>query len=217
MRWMLTLLLLVCWSGLFAQRDSITSLGFGVGLGYFASQVDLRNTLRAENEIVAVEGFQYSLGMRYFNTRAAGFVVELSYTQAGWAENASDTLAEYRYEADYLEAQMLTQLAVGRGIIRPLLQAGPYLAVPLSQRQIVPPGFPVPEDTYYGQPLPTRINYGLTVGAGLYFRLGPVALQLDGRYVAGLSDLIQSGSFGVSTSRRQAIGGRATVWYELRN
>ena len=203
-------------NGIIAQQDSLTTLAFGFGGGAFSSQVNLTNTLRAENDILMVNGVQLGGSLRYFNNKIVGFVGEVNYSQGGWAESADSLTGNYSRQFDYLELQILTQFAFGRKAIRPILQAGPYVSFPIAQSDEVPSDFPIPdEENYYGVELPFRVNYGLSVGAGIYLALGPIGVQLEGRAIFGVSDLVKSGSLGVSTSRRQAFGGRVTVFYEL--
>lgn len=110
---------------------------------------------------------------------------------------------------------MLTQIAIGRKRVRPFFQAGPYVAIPITQKETLPAIAEVPDDYYFGQEIDSRFNYGILVGLGVYIDLNKVALQLGGRYLAGVRDILTPGEDGVSTSRRQAAGWRVTVWYEI--
>lgn len=199
-----------------AQQDSVTHLAFGLGGGFLNSQVSLLNTLRNEYEIKPVGGIQLGASVRYFNKKTVGFVGELNFAQGGWQEISETNGPAFKRNLSYFEVQMLTQLAIGRKMIRPMIQAGPYLSFPIGQDDEVPTGFTIPSgDHYYGVKLPFRPNYGLTIGGGLYLQLGAIGLQLEGRYLAGFNDLVKSGTFGVAQSRRQAYGGRVTVFYEV--
>ncbi|NJO87038.1 MAG: PorT family protein [Lewinella sp.] len=160
---------------------------------------------------------QASLCIRYFNRRSAGFIGELSYVQAGWSETLGEAALLYERQTTYVEAAMFSQFVIGRGRFRPMLQAGPYFAFPVADQEVFSNSATLPVgDTYFGRQLPQRLNYGLLVGGGLYVHLGLLALQFEGRYQSGLSDLIARGTNGISSSRRQAVGGRLTIWYRLR-
>lgn len=210
------LISILCCGQLTAQQDSLTTLAFGVGGGYFGSQIELTNTLRPEYAVQPVEGVHFGASVRYFNNRAVGFIGELNYTQAGWKEQLSEDFPAYRRDIEFIDLQILTQVAIGRKVIRPMLQAGPYLSLPISQSEIVPDTFArLGEEDYYGETLPFRPNYGLAVGGGLYIQVGPIGLQLEGRTYLGVSDLVRSGKFEVTTTRRRAVGGKVTVFYEL--
>ena len=105
-------------------------------------------------------------------------------------------------------------MAIGRGGVQPVIQAGPYVSAPVGEAE-TPEGLVATEGTYYGQELPFRLNYGLAAGVGVYVRLDKVAVLLEGRITQGLSDLVRSGTLGVSTARRQSVGGGVTVLYRI--
>lgn len=198
------------------QSDSITTLAFGFGGGFYNSEINLTNTTRPEYAILPRQGLQVGASIRYFNNKAVGFVGELNFTQGGWRERSAPNTTAYENKQSYFDIQLLTQVAVGRKLIRPMIQAGPYFSFPVSQSDEVPADFAIPEgENYYGQNLPFRPNYGLAVGGGLILQVRQIGIQLEGRFLAGLSDLVRSGDFGVSTTRRQALGGRLTFYYEL--
>ncbi|MEL6273851.1 MAG: porin family protein [Bacteroidota bacterium] len=208
-----------------AQVDSLTTFEVGLSFGQSFSTVDFSLSSRPENVYSSRTGVDLGIGLRYFNLRAAGFAAELNYVGGGWQETTieldsitGDTIASNLYARDiaYIEAQILTQFAFGRKLIRPILQAGPYLAIPIRDKEIFPADFTLPEDdTYFGRSLGNRLNYGLTIGLGLYIALERIGIQLEGRARFGLVDLVPNGTNGISTSRRQGIGWRATAWYSL--
>ena len=208
-----------------AQVDSLTTFEIGLGFGQSFSTVDFSLSSRAENEYATRPGVDLGIGLRYFNLRAAGFVAELNYVGGGWRETiieqdsvTFDTLSTTLYERDiaYIEAQVLTQFAIGRKRIRPILQAGPYVAIPIRDEEMVPSDFTLPEDdTYFGRSLGNRINYGLTIGLGLYIALNKIGIQLEGRGRFGFLDLVPNGTNNISSSRRRGFGWRATAWYKL--
>lgn len=203
-------------TGLTAQVDSLTTFELGFGGGQYFNNVNFTLNQRAANEYLPYAAPNIGLGLRYFANRAIGFAAELNYNGGGWQETIDSLSLNYERQLSYLEGQIFTQLAIGRKRIRPLIQAGPYLSVPIGDKEIAPAGFVLPEDdTYFNRPLDFRLNYGLVFGAGLYVKLGPVAIQAEGRFQAGLSDIIKSGTNGVTTSRRQAVGWRIMAWYQL--
>ena len=200
------------------QRDSATvekRLEVGVGGGVMLHAVDFTPNASVEDLL----GNSYGLRLRYFDNKLVGFQAELSYVQAGWREDLGEDVADlYRREIDYAELLILTQFSVGRGAFQPMLQAGPYLAAPLSERETLPADFDPPDTvppTYYGRPLDFRVNYGLHVGLGFNLSIGPVTVQADGRYLVGFSDLLRSGATTAVASRRSGVGGRLALFYAL--
>ena len=196
-------------------RDTFPSrLGVGVTGGYLRHGVDF--TPNAEVETLG--GNFYGLALRYFDNPLVGFQAELSYVNAGWEEEIADSLDLYRRETQYVELLILTQFSPGRGAVQPLLQAGPYLSVPVGDTDFVPTGYTPrrePVNEYYGRELPFRLNYGLQAGVGLNLLLGPVTIQLDGRYLLGFNDLIRTRESQAVTSRREGIGGHVALFYAL--
>lgn len=222
MRFTILALLCYCSTLLSAQVDSLTTFQIGVGGGQYFSSVNFTfQPRRTVTNFVPLPTTHFGAGIRYFNRRSAGFVAEINYTGGGWREEffgivGSDTIVEnYQRELSYLELQVLTQVAIGRKRVRPFFQAGPYLAIPISEKETLPTIAEVPDDYYFDKEIDSRFNYGILVGLGVYIDLNKVALQLGGRYLAGVRDILKPGQDGVSTSRRQAVGWRVTVWYEI--
>lgn len=188
----------------------------GVGFGALQHELDVTPSVRQE----PFPGTAVNLALRYFNDPTVGFQAELGYVRAGWREELlidGEPLPDlYERRTDYAELLILTQLSIGRKWLQPLVQAGPYLSVPLSTVESIPAGYVAPESTptvYYGFDLPFRVNYGLLIGVGLNLEFGPVTLQGQGRYLLGFSDLIRTGLTTASTSRRAGIGWHANVFY----
>ncbi|MEO0731499.1 MAG: porin family protein [Bacteroidota bacterium] len=198
------------------STKAIQRLQVGVGYGMMDYSVDFLPTADVE----PLRGNNLGLQLRYFDNKLVGFQAALNYVQAGWRETIDTTFSTfYERQTNYLEVQLLTQLSIGKGAVQPLLQAGPYVSFPLSEMETVPPEYVAPENPplpfYYDFPLPFRINYGLQIGAGLNLELGPLTVQIDGRYLIGFSDLIRTGTTVAATSRRAGVGGRVGLFYTI--
>ncbi len=195
-----------------AGADSLRTLEIGVLAGRWYNELDTSPGI----EQASLEGDVYGIALRYFSNRFVGFQAEIVREGGGWQQTIDTFAVDYRRELDYLTFQILTQVAPTRGTFRPLIQAGPYVSIPIGEKEFLPPGYeaPPPETlTYFGRPIDFRINYGLVVGGGLYLSLGRIGIQAEGRYLFGLSDLIRPGESQAATSRRVAYGGRLVVWY----
>ncbi|THH36493.1 porin family protein [Neolewinella litorea] len=206
------LLLLPHW--VLAQADTVVDyrrLQLGVVAGQAYQEVDFTPNA----DVNTIVGRNFGVALRYFDRQLVGFQAELSYDQAGWREDLG-AAGPYERQIDYAELLILTQFSVGRGIVQPLLQLGPYLSVPLAERESLPPTYDPttqPVNAYYGRGLPFRINYGLQAGLGFNLEFGPVTLQIDGRYRQGFSNLIKPGESQASTSIRRGFGGHAGFFY----
>ncbi len=157
----------------------------------------------------------FGVALRYFDRQLVGFQAELAYDRTGWEEDFGEA-GTYIREFDYSELLILTQFSPGRGAVQPLLHLGPYLSVPLSERETLPAGYdPAGQaaNTYYGRELPFRINYGLVAGLGFNIELGPVTVQVDGRYRQGFSNLIRPGESQAATSIRRGYAGHGALFY----
>ncbi len=210
------LLSLIFLSGLLgAQADSVDyrRLQLGIVGGQQYSEIDFT----PNRDVQTLEGRTYGIALRYFDKQLVGFQAELAYESAGWLEELPEG-GQYRRRTDYAELQILTQISVGRGWIQPMLQAGPYLSVPIGEEEVLPTSFDpdtYPANTYYGRELDFRINYGLRAGLGFNLEFGAMTLQLDARYLQGFSNIIKPGSSDAATSIRRAFGGHLGLFYAL--
>ena len=197
-----------------AQADTVDyrRLQLGVVGGQQYSEVDFT----PNRDVNTVEGRSYGVALRYFDRQLVGFQAEIAYEEAGWQEDLPG--GTYVRRTDYLDVQILTQFSIGRGWFQPMLQAGPYVSFPLVTEQQLPVDFnpeDYPTNTYYGQEIDFRVNYGLRAGLGFNLEFGPVSLQIDGRYLQGFSNLIKPGSSDTSTNIRRGFGGHFGLFYAL--
>jgi len=215
MKHLLLLLFLAATQLLSAQQDTLPDyrrLQFGVVGGAMEHEVDFTpnaavNTLR---------GNQYGVALRYFDKQLVGFQAELTYVEAGWQEKVTEEDLTYERRTTYAELQLLTQFSIGRGAVQPMIQAGPYLSVPLAEEEDMPADFTPEEGDYYGRELDFRLNYGLRAGVGLNLELGRLTLQLEGRYLQGFSNLIKPGQSQAATSIRRGYGGQIGLFYAMK-
>lgn len=201
-----------------AQRDSVDyrRLQFGIVGGQMRHEVDFTPRVTVES----VTGNHYGIALRYFDKQLVGFQAEVTYGEAGWRElpDPEDDTRIYERLTRYAELQLLTQFSIGRGRMQPLIQAGPYLSVPLGETETLPDDYDPatePDNTYYGKDLPFRLGYGLRAGVGLNLELGRLTLQLEGRLLQGFSNLINAGESQASTSIRKGYGGQLGMFFAL--
>lgn len=205
------LLFLSAFLPLQAQLDTFpATLSAGVQAGMSWNSVDF-SPARPQQPLT---GTSAGLVLRYFNHPLVGFQGELLLEQGGWSESI-DSLRQYERRQTFASALILTQLSIGRGRVQPVLQVGTYLSAPIAERESLPPGWTPPEDSYYGNGLDFRPNYGLIAGTGLWIALGPIRLLAEGRYRQGLSNLIRPGFGSVSISRRTGFSAHLSLLYLL--
>jgi hypothetical protein len=169
--------------------------------------------------VETLEGITAGVNLRYFDNKLVGIQAELNFVEAGWRENLGAGFTSlYERRTQYLELAMFTQFSFGNGWIQPMLQAGPYLSFPLSEREQLPAELDLaglPSNTYYGLALPFRPNYGLLSGLGLNLDLGDLTLQIQGRFLLGFNDIIKTGTTVAAISRRQGYGAHAAFFYDF--
>lgn len=193
------------------RRNEPRRLDIGLQFGQSWSEVDFRPG-RLQNLLV---GNSLELSLRYYEQNATGFQATLGYAQSGWSEPTDTSGNAYVRQLDFISLHLFTQVLPLRGAVRPMLLGGPYLSVPVADKETIPPGVTPVAESYVGERLGFRINYGVSLGVGLAINLSRVALQLDGRYQIGMNDLIPSGEFSVSSSRRLGWLARAGVYVRL--
>ena len=199
-------------SVLLAQTgDSLRRLEVGVGGGVLLHELEF---LPSDTVYGNLQRNNYALMLRYFDNKLVGFQAEVGIVEAGWSQEIDARLADYERRLRFIDLQLFTQLSIGNRAFQPLLQAGPYLSVPIADEQRIPEGGQLPQE-YLGEDLPFRLNYGAQVGLGFNLTLGPVTLQADGRYLLGFTDVIPTRTGGVISSRRRAIGGHAALLLRL--
>ncbi|MBC6994453.1 outer membrane beta-barrel protein [Neolewinella lacunae] len=202
-------------AGQSADSTAVRRLDVGLSYAYWQHEVDFTPSA----EVEALPGTTYGLALRYFDNRVVGFQAELNYVNAGWRETLDTNFTSlYERRTEYLELLLLTQLRIGRGVVQPILQAGPYFSVPLAEEESIPAEY-VPGDgvlpEYYGFAFPFRLNYGLQAALGVNVALGPLTLQLEGRYLTGFNDVVKTGTTTAVISRRRGFGGRVGVLYRF--
>lgn len=197
------------------STEVIKRFQLGMGFGIMEHDMDFTPSTGTSK----LTGERYNLSLRYFDNKLVGFQAEVGLTNAGWRETI-DTLfsSDYERKVSYAEVLILTQLSIGDGAVQPMLQAGSYLSFPLSETESIPVEFDIPDSNppaYYGRELPSRLNYGAIIGAGLNVELGPLTLQLEGRFLVGFSDIFRTGTTVAASSRRKGVGVQAGVFWAL--
>lgn len=159
------------------------------------------------------QGFSIQAVVRYISDPHLGIQLEAGYERRGWTEEL-DT-AVYTRQVDYVGLSALSHLSLGRGLFQPMLLLGPYVGYPLGEKEIVVEGELPGGRSYYGQPLPKKIQYGLQGGLGLGLDFGGFVIQLDGRYVLGFSNVFRPEDQVGTFSQSRAYNGRVALLLKL--
>jgi hypothetical protein len=196
-----------------AQEDSTafqpqTYVGVQYGMNWntvmFSPQID-QGTLVA-NRVGAV--------FRYVGQAHLGVHVELAYDQRGWAETLDGLSSNYTREIDYLEFAAFSHISIGNRKVRPLVLLGSYLSYPIGQSETIPTDLAAADYlSYYLEPLPERLQYGLAGGIGAEIYLGKLTLQLDGRYRSALGGIFSSSDNRFIFSNSQGFTVQASLLF----
>lgn len=165
------------------------SLELGLQFGGHASRYNFNPKVSQGLSIGKLGGLRF----RYNVERGASLQIELNYLQTGWAERFDEAGLAYQRQFTYVELPFLTHLYLGKGIVRPFVNAGPYIALNLSEEGVITgekERFTERQLERQALPLKNRIAWGLMGGAGLSFRLGARhRLELEGRIVYSYTDV----------------------------
>lgn len=153
----------------------------------------------------AVQGLIGGLVVQHFVQRNPGVQAELNMVQRGWTE--PDSL--YERQSTYLELPFMTHINIGKGNFKFFINAGPYAAFLLSEKETIPSGRTSP---YYGRPADKKLEYGLCGGGGFSLELNVGKFELEGRYSNALSNIFTTDI--LATSLNQGMQG--AVSYSIR-
>jgi hypothetical protein len=96
---------------------------------------------------------------------------------------------------DYLELPVLLRVDFSRETIGPHIYAGPSVGFNVGCKIGVESGTPLPtSDCNEDNIKPKKLDYGFTVGGGVDFNLGGLALTGGARYGIGLADIVDDDS-----------------------
>jgi len=149
--------------------------------------------------------------LRYVGEPHLGVQLEVAYDQRGWAEVQDALSTRYTRQIDYLDLAIFSHLSVGKGVVRPFLLLGSYLSYPIGETETIPADWQPDRQAYYGTPLPQRLQYGLAAGLGLEVVLGPVSLQLDGRYRSALGGIFSTNNSSFTFSNGRGLSAQVSL------
>ena len=195
-----------------AQRDSSAfqpALRIGLQAAMHWNEVDFSPSRDQKN----YPGQGLSLVLAYSNQPRLGVQVEFSLDERGWREQIDSLENQYERKISYFSFSPLPLVALGKGAIKPLIMAGPYLSIPLSSEESIPDGWPI--RAHYGSSFTQRLGYGITGGLGVQANFGQLSIQAEGRYRTGFSSIFPLGQSGINFSEPTAWEVRAGIFWQL--
>jgi len=177
--------------------------GFGLKFGYSSSTLALASTEPIPFSFGALD---YFAGGIYFEG-GLGFISiqpEILYVRTGGVYEVDEANSlEFRHQ--YIQVPVLLKLnIIPAGPIRPFLCAGGYGAYLIKSEGVLEvEGVSDTEDLTSDY---ERFDYGFIGGAGLAFKLGVVALSIEGRYNYGMANLLKDPAAGDSMKNQSWMG-----------
>lgn len=197
-----------------AQADStVFEPEIYIGVQYGMNWNEVRFSPRVDQ--VNLQRQRLGALLRYTGEKHLGIQLELAYDQRGWKESIDSLNTNYIREIDYLELAVFTHISIGSGTVRPLILLGSYLSYPIGQSESIPTDWDPNRITYYGQPLPERLQYGLAGGLGVEFVLGKTSIQIDGRYRSALGGVFAAGDSNFTFSNEVGFTAQLSLSYRL--
>ena len=154
-----------------------------------------------------------------FNNKLnTGLQMEFSRAQKGWREEDTVPNAYFSRKINYLEIPIFSHFEIGKGAVRTVINAGPYLAFKLSE-EIENVSFSHYEDyDHYHQKI-KDIDFGIKVGVGLRYNINRhMAIFGEARYdiqIAGGRDIFTDQPNGIQASRLREMGGTFGVLWHI--
>jgi len=187
-------------------QEGMPRLSLGARAGFQQSIVDFGVNVGSDYIPGVNAGFQ----LQYMSRRMVGFELGILYSQVGWLQKARN-VPTYERKISTLEIPLMTHIAIGKGPIRVLVDAGPYLRFHLADSKNNP--FPDPDTTFQYQlsDLNANSTYGLVFGGGLSYRTPKIIIQARGFYHLGLTNYFESRVDQFLVSAERSVGGAISV------
>lgn len=181
-------------------RFSKNSL-LGVRLGGTITSVSLRPAVSNLSS-----NFSYSGGLSYVygNKKNVGIQIELLYTSRKWIETFDNTF-DVSTELSYIQLPLMTNISLGNGRLKYLINLGTYLAYNINKTQ----KSELTADHEYYESLMDRAersgDFGLIIGVGFRYFSNAGTFQLDARFEYGYQNLYNEDRSGFRYSNMSVI------------
>ncbi|MBD3345402.1 MAG: outer membrane beta-barrel protein [Chitinivibrionales bacterium] len=213
----LSIFMFFTWSGTaYAQGLRDVNFEFGAKAGFITSHITgdgidvLENQWRGDDafDVLSDNNFYFVAGgisAKFMLSRNIAIQPEVLYHRSGKrydAQVGTQVFDDVEIKTDYLTIPVLFKLQIPTaGFLRPNLYAGPHLSIQLNSEvdnlQNVPAGL----NLGYLSPFRTEddaddeirnLDAGITLGAGVDFKLGPGYLGLEARWMRGFVNVFDT-------------------------
>ena len=198
------LLILLCLS--FNQLEAQNDYSFynyrllGLKAGWNASSIGLQPAISDLSS-----DYSYSGGLVYVfsDKKNVGIQIELLFNSRKWIEYFD--IYQAKTELQYLELPLMTNINLGNGRFKYLINLGTYFAVKLDQNQYTN----LPENNMYYQGFIDRTergsDFGLLIGGALRYFSNVGVFQIDARFAYGYQKIYNEDATGFRFSNMSVI------------
>jgi hypothetical protein len=197
---------LFSWAQSNYKYDHIQAFGLKVGANYFFADLQARQW-DISPEMSYTAGLVYS----FANKKYVGLQLELLYSSRKWKESFNGF--SVNTDLQYLEIPLMTNISLGNGRMKYIINLGTYFAVNIGKNQSS--DFPW-EDEFY-QSVKSREerkgDFGLLLGGALRYISKVGIFQLDARFVYGYQKLYNEDATDFKASNM--MGGQLGIIYMM--
>jgi len=179
-----------------AQRHYRPEISVGVKFGTNLSNT----TFQPKVQEGLLLGYMGGLSFRYIEEKHFGFIVEANFSQQGWKEDFENEPYQFSRKMNYIQIPFMSHIFFGNKFFRGFVNLGPQVGFFISDSYKSncdinnPPTFTSSsrETQQYTMPIANKVDYGITAGAGLEFRILRSSFLLESRYYFGLGDFFKN-------------------------
>lgn len=172
----------------------------GIKGGWNASSIGLQPAISD-----LTSDYSYSSGLVYVfsDKKNVGIQIELLFNSRRWIEYFDEYQA--KTELQYLELPLMTNINLGNGRFKYLINLGTYFAVKLDKNQFT--NLPENNEYYYGfvDRAERGADFGLLIGGALRYFSEVGVFQLDARFAYGYQKIYNEEATGFRFSNMSVI------------
>jgi len=160
--------------------------------------------------------YGYSAGLAYVfsNKKNVGLQLELQFSSRQWIEYHS--VYQAKTELQYIELPLMTNIHLGTGRLRYLINLGTYFSFKIDQKKYTN----LPQDTDQYESFINRTesgsDFGLLIGGGLRYISSMGVFQFDARYAYGYQKLYNEEATGFRYSNMSVISLNLAYMFNLK-
>ncbi len=199
-------MVLAAWCTLAAQSQR--DIAVGAKAGATLSRLNFNPTVPQ----TMLPGMTAGVTFRYIEEKSFGLVAELNVSQRGWKETFEQADYRYSHSFTYLELPVMTHIFFGGKRVKGFFNLGPELNVMLAHKESSNFDYnnATVEELFvddhrhieqWSMDVNNKLDYGICLGTGIEVSLNSKhALQLEGRFYYGLTDVFPNHKIDVFSS-----------------